>query len=116
MSEAEGPVETTYGRLDRVALNQVRANYDTQVLLRTVEELDRFLATSTREDGLRDQLIRVHAMAHTVINGAAMAPAADDETLPELAQDVLGEIYLAMSTMRSWIKRLDSLAKLAAPE
>lgn len=75
MSDSDDTVETAYGRLDRAALRQAQHTYDTTILLRMVDDLDAMLAEARAEDGLRDMLLRLHGMAHTVINGAGMTVA-----------------------------------------
>ncbi|WP_245176331.1 Tn3 family transposase post-transcriptional regulator TnpC [Cupriavidus sp. AcVe19-6a] len=92
MSDSDETVETAYGRLDRAALRQAQDTYDTTLLLRMVDELDAMLAEARAEDGLRDTLLRLHGMAHTVINGAGMTVATGEESLPELAFDTLAEV------------------------
>ena len=82
-------IETAYGRLDRAALTQARESYDTAGLLRTVSELDQWIEGVQGEDGLADMLLRLHSMARTVINDAPMDVAAGDETLPDLALDLI---------------------------
>jgi hypothetical protein len=114
MSKTEGTVETPYGRLDRAALTQARESYDTAALLRIIGELDELMSAVSRDVGLADLLLRLHSMAHTVIDGAAMSVAADDETLPELAQEVIGQIYGVISTLHSWVRCLEPLENLTA--
>lgn len=89
VSEPEDTIETAYGRLDRAALTQARESYDTAGLLRTVSELDQWIEGAQGEDGLADMLLRLHSMARTVINDAPMDVAAGDETLPDLALDLI---------------------------
>jgi hypothetical protein len=43
---------------------------------------------------MRDMLLRLHGMAHTVINGASMSVPPGEESLPELAFDVTAELEL----------------------
>ncbi|MFJ4294222.1 Tn3 family transposase post-transcriptional regulator TnpC [Cupriavidus sp. NPDC089707] len=80
MNDSDETVETAYGRLDRAALRQAQDTYDTAILLRMVDELDALLADARAEDGLRDMLLRLHGMAHTVINGAGMTVATGEES------------------------------------
>lgn len=53
-----------------------------------VDELDAMVVAVRDRDGLRESLLRLHAMARTVINGAGMSVAANRESLPELAGDL----------------------------
>ena len=113
MSESNDTVETAYGVLDRAALAEAQANYDTRVLLRMVDELDSLLAEVRAEDGLRDMLLRLHAMAHTVITGAGMAAPTDEESLPELAFDTVAELRRMIVALQAWVRRIEPLDQLA---
>lgn len=104
---------TPYGVLDSAALGEAEQSFDTRSLLRMVEELDRFTIPARQEDGLRDQLLKLHAMAHSVINGARLSTPAG-ESLPELAGDVLSEVLEAIDTFQRWVKPLETLENLAA--
>ena len=114
MSETKDTVETPYGRLDRAALTQARESYDTAGLLRTIGELDELVAAASRDDGFADLLLRLHSMAHTVINGAPMDVVAGEETLPELAQDLIMDLEETIERLQGWVKRIEPLEALAA--
>ncbi|WP_234819068.1 Tn3 family transposase post-transcriptional regulator TnpC [Cupriavidus metallidurans] len=103
MSDSDDTVETAYGRLDRAALLQAQHTYDTTILLCMVDDLDAMLAEARAEDGLRDMLLRLHGMAHTVINGAGMTVATGEQRLPELAFDTLAEV-LKIVTMLHYFR------------
>lgn len=104
---------TPYGLLDTEALQEAEQSFDTRVLLRMVEELDRFTIPARQEDGLRDQLLSLHAMAHSVINGARLSAPAG-ESLPELAEVVLDEVQETIAVLQRWIQPLQTLQALAA--
>ena len=87
MIDSGETVVTAYGRLDKTALLEPQNTYDTRVLLMVVEQLDKFIAAARGQDGLRDMLLRLHGMAHSVVNGAGLSVATGEETLPELAYD-----------------------------
>ncbi len=74
--------------------------------------MDRLMGGWKREDGLRDAVLRLHGMAHTVINGARLASSANRETLPELAWDVASDLREAVDTLQRWIKLLEPLEEL----
>jgi hypothetical protein len=59
---------TPYGQVRKVVLEQLQQSFDTRELLATVDEIDRFCAQWTEE--LRSDLLRLHGMAHCVINDA----------------------------------------------
>jgi len=112
MSDSDKTVETAYGRLDQAALRQAQDTYDTTILLRMVDELDALLADACAEDGLRDMLLRLHGMAHTVINCAGMTVGTGEETLPELASDAMGEMLRIASLLRGWLRQIEPLERL----
>ena len=113
MSETEDTVETPYGRLDRAALTKARESYDTAALLRIIGELNEFMAAASLDDGLADMLLRLHSMAHTVINGAPMDAIAGEEALPELAQDLIMDLDDAIARLQAWVKLIEPLDALA---
>ncbi len=112
MSDSDDTIKTAYGRLDRAALREVQDTYDTTALLRMVDELDGLLASARAEDGLRDMLLRLHGMGHTVINGAGMTVTADEESLPELVFDVMAEIQRMITILRGWKSGIEPLERL----
>ncbi|WP_316149748.1 Tn3 family transposase post-transcriptional regulator TnpC [Cupriavidus sp. BIC8F] len=112
MSDSDDTVETAYGRLDRAALVQAQQTYDTTSLLRMVDDLDAMLSEARGEDGLRDMLLRLHGMAHTVINGAGMTVATGEESLPELAFDTLSEVLRIVTMLQGWLRQIEPLEQL----
>ncbi|EKZ97702.1 hypothetical protein D769_19018 [Cupriavidus sp. HMR-1] len=112
MSDSEDTVETAYGRLDRAALQQAQDTYDTTLLLRMVDDLDAMLAEARAEDGLRDMVLRLHGMAHTVINRARMTVATGEESLPELAFDTQAEVLRIVTMLQDWLRQIEPLEQL----
>ena len=112
MSGSDDTIVTPYGRLDRAALLELENTYDSRVLLNAVEQLDQILSDARAQDGLRDTLLRLHAMAHTVVNGAGMVGSAQGETLPELALDTTAELRELIDTLQRWIKQIEPLETL----
>ncbi|MBF8179151.1 Tn3 family transposase post-transcriptional regulator TnpC [Herminiimonas contaminans] len=113
MNESRNTVMTAYGRLDETALLEVQNNYDTSVLLRIVEDLAELLSTDGDRDGLRHMLLRLHGMAHSVINGAGLTVSTEAETLPELAGEFIEEAEEMISRLQGWIKQIEPLEQLA---
>jgi hypothetical protein len=113
MSQSHEVIETAYGLLDRGALEQVQETYDTTALLRAVEQLDRMLAGARDADGLRDMLLRLHGMAHTVVNGAGMSVPTGEDTLPELAADIVADMRQMIQQLQEWISRIEPIEDLA---
>ena len=111
MSDPETTVLTAYGRLDRAALTHLQSIYDTSKLLRAVEQLDRIVGNARGQDGLRDVLLRLHGMAHAVLNGAGLSGSAE-ESLPELAFEATSEIRQTIATLQEWGKLIEPLGAL----
>ncbi len=114
MSDPETTVLTAYGRLDRAALTRLQSTYDTSKLLRAVEQLDSVVGNARGQDGLRDVLLRLHGMAHAVVNGAGLLGSADGESLPELALEATSEIRQTIATLQGWVKLIEPLETLQA--
>ena len=114
MSDPETTVLTAYGRLDRASLTRLQSTYDTSKLLHAVEQLDRVVGNARGQDGLRDVLLRLHGMAHAVVNGAGLSGSADEESLPELALEVTSEIRQTIATLQGWVKLIEPLETLQA--
>lgn len=112
MSDAD-TVVTAYGRLDKAALEHAQNSFDTTTVLKMVDELDAMVEAVRDRDGLRERLLRLHAMAHTVINGAGMSVAANRESLPELAGDLVSEIQGMISRLQVCVSQLEPLEELA---
>lgn len=111
--EPHSTTATPYGLLDTRALEEAQQSFDTRVLLKMIEELDRFTIPARQEGGLRDQVLRLHGMAHSVINGARLSTPAGD-SLPGLATDILGEVQEAIDMLQRWFRPLQALQNLTA--
>ena len=61
---------TPYGEVDAEALERLHDDYDTIQLLRLVDGLDLLLKAMNDIGGLRDGLLRVHAMAERGLGGS----------------------------------------------
>lgn len=103
---------TPYGDVNAEVLLTLQAQFDTTTLLRLV---DRFDALRSRfgELGMRGDLLRLHAMAHTVINGGAVTAPADEDYLWELAQALSDEISETVGLLQSALTQLQPLIELA---
>lgn len=112
MSTPRAFVETPYGLLDSINFQQVQDGYDTRCLLSSIDELDELVCEVRGEDGLRDMLMRLHAMAHTVVNGAPMAVSGGQDSLPELAMEVTVQLHQTVSLLKKWIQRIEPLVNL----
>ena len=112
MSDIRQTIMTAYGRLDAIALQDAQNSYDTSALLRIVGDLDRVLLAVGDCDGLRDKVLRLHGMAHAVINGAGLSVSTDAESLPELAGEIIEEAQEMIAKLQGWIAPIAPLEQL----
>lgn len=91
---------TAYGEVDAAALEQLRESYDTTQLLRLVERLDACLAEMGGVVALRDELLRLHAMALTVVDGAAPAVPTENACIWAEAESV----QLDLEALAAWAR------------
>lgn len=85
-------IQTAYGPVDVVALQELASTFDTSTILRAVDQLDALRARLCPPEGLRDDLLQLHGMVHTVLNGAPLSVSAVDATLIEQTDDLLEEL------------------------
>jgi hypothetical protein len=104
-------IQTPYGEVRAEGLQQLQASFDTRHLLTTVDDLDRFCAQWKSE--LRVDLLRLHAMAHTVINGAPLTSVPGEESMGETAFSIAEEFRDWQQSLQSAIAQLDQIAGLA---
>lgn len=106
-------VVTPHGPVDAAALRTLRDTFDTTALLADVDQLALAGAQLVDPDGLRAELLRVHAMAHTVINGAPLVAGAGGATLAESAVDLdtaLDDLVRALMAVRDRVRALTALS------
>jgi hypothetical protein len=103
---------TPYGRVRTDALEQLEGSFDTQQLLNAMDQLDRLRElVSTPE--FRDDLLRLHGMAHTIINGAAITAPAGEEAIWELAGSLSMQLEEILEDLTETVDLLNRLADLA---
>ncbi|HEY0846797.1 MAG TPA: Tn3 family transposase post-transcriptional regulator TnpC [Noviherbaspirillum sp.] len=107
---------TPYGTVDQSMLQELQAGYDTNGILQAVDRIDMCRARLCEPDGIRDDLLRLHAMAHTVVNGARLTVAADETGIWEMADELIAEFGDMVELFRATIDQLAPLARLVPPE
>ena len=105
-------IETVYGRVDGKTLEQLQEEFDTYKLLDLIDEIDALRDRICDPDGMRAELLKLHAMAHTVINDAPLTMGTDDLTIWELADELATEFATFANQARRASSLLDRLAKL----
>lgn len=102
---------TPYGDVDAAALENAQQSFDTAGLFEIVEQLESIAKRLRCEGGVRDDILRLHRMAHTVINGAAVSePATED--IWELARELVDEFHDIADQCSEIATRLQPLAQL----
>lgn len=107
---------TPYGDVDAKAFAQLRTTYDTATLLSLVEGIDRLRPLFAVEGGIRDELLRLHAMAHTVLNGAPLTVVPDGTDIWEAALEQIDNFQRIAQFIEAATKTLQLLADLAPHE
>lgn len=101
---------TPYGEVDATTLEQLRDHFDTSQLLRLVDHLDTCLADIGGIAALRDELLRLHAMALTIVEGTALTVPAEHACIWAEAESV----QLDLEALASWVRSAQiSIAPLA---
>ena len=102
---------TPYGDVDAVVLARLRQDFDTALLLELVERLAPVAQRFKAQGGLRDEMLRLHRMAHTVINGVNLSePASED--LWEVATELMDDLRQTAEICQEIASALQPLADL----
>ncbi len=103
-------IQTPFGELRAARLEELQASFDTRQILAAIDDLDRFCTQWKRE--LRADLLTLHAMAHTVINGAPLTTVQREESMSEAAFSIAEEFRDWQQSLRSASALLDQIAEL----
>ncbi len=109
-------VSTPYGMVDKAALENLRDDYSTGQLLQLVDVIDAVRARMSDPDGVRADLLRLHAMAHTILHGAALTVAPNETAVWELADELATEFRDWITLFARAVDRLAPLAELVPNE
>lgn len=112
MNQRYKTVSTPYGTVDQATLEKLRSEYATGQLIQLVDLLDAICARLAEPDGIRADLLRLHAMAHTVINGAALTVVPDETSVWEMAEELVTEFKDWMELLSVAVDRLTPLEEL----
>lgn len=94
--------KTRYGSVDTAALKRLRESFDTTKILDAVDRVD---SIRCRIEGLRDELLKLHTMAHDLINDAGAGGPVSECPIWELAE----EISIAIG---EWPSDLESVSEV----
>jgi hypothetical protein len=112
MSARAAVTATPYGEVDAAALDALQSGYDTTRMLGAVGRLDEVRASLYDPEGLREDLLRLHRIAHTLVNGAGLTVGTQDEFFVDQVTDVIDQIeqYVAdLLGIRDVLRPLETL-------
>lgn len=111
--KTSGVVATAYGPVDAVALRTLQDTFDTADMLVDVDKLAEAGLQLLDPNGLRADLLRLHGMAHTVINGALLVTGTAGVSLADSAADLdaaLDDLVRVVMTVRDRVRALTALS------
>jgi hypothetical protein len=88
---------TRYGKVNSAVLEELRESFDTRRILDAVDKIDDIRC---RIDDIRDELLKLHGMAHDLINDAGPDGPPPEYPIWELADEISMTIW-------EWPKYLD---------
>lgn len=91
---------TPYGEVDAAALEALRDSFDTSYILRLVDLLDACLAELGGIAAVRDELLKLHAMALTLVEGTAPSMPTENACIWADAESV----QLDLEALVSWVR------------
>lgn len=112
MSARAAVTATPYGEVDAAALDALQSAYDTTRMLDAVGRLDEVRASLYDPEGLREDLLRLHRIAHTLVNGAGLTVGTQDEFFVDQVTDVIDQLdqYVAdLLGIRDVLRPLETL-------
>jgi hypothetical protein len=104
---------TPYGDVDAKALDSLRASYDISQLLSLVDRLEACLADIGGGGSIRDDFLRLHAIAMTLLEGSPAVATSDVDSIWEQAMALQEDISALCSCLQAGSKYLAPLAELA---
>ncbi|MFB9160266.1 Tn3 family transposase post-transcriptional regulator TnpC [Chromobacterium violaceum] len=103
---------TPYGDVDAKQLKSLRDSFDTTSLLKLVDRLDGLQGRLKPIDGIRDDLLRLHGMAHTVLNGSPLTRPSSDLDIWEEAAELANEFRDLAEVFLQAAEQVEPLAEL----
>ena len=103
--------KTAFGSVNANALERLQESFETQGLLDAVDQVDH-VAELVNDTSFRRDLLRLHSMAHTIINGAPKT-ASSKETIWELAGALALELEDVVEDLHATLGLLHQMVELA---
>ena len=102
-------VKTIGGVVNAKVLEELQDNFDTTQILDAVDTIDEIRYRICDPEGVRDDLLRLHGLAHALINGDASNAVEEDGPIGELADDLEDQISEWIDKLRNLAHMLDQL-------
>ena len=109
-------IQTSYGAVDANVLSRMQNRFDTRRLFDAIDAIDRIRYRICAADGLRQDLLDLHSMAHEVINEDYGSSSSRKEPIWELAEMLSGEVLEFSNDLRSAFDTLEELEELRPSE
>ena len=109
-------VKTIGGMVNAKVLEELQDGFDTTQILDAVDTIDEIRYRICDPEGMRDDLLRLHGLAHALINGDASNAAEEDGPIWELADDLEDQISEWIDKLRNLARMLDQLVLLMPEE
>jgi hypothetical protein len=105
--------ETIYGTVNSKKLDELQQYFDTTKILAAVDTIDEICSSICDLDGIRLELLNLHSMAHTIINGDSTINAPTGTCIWEVAQDLelqIDDFATKLNGISTMLGRLGELA------
>lgn len=102
-------VETAYGTVDAAVLRTLRGSFPTADLLRAADTIE------AQRLWLRSSLLRLHGMAHHLIDGAPQTVTAK-EPIWQLAEEIADQLDAYTAELSDTSRLVDRLGRLRPPD
>jgi hypothetical protein len=115
MSQSKN-VKTIGGVVNAKVLEELQEEFDTTQILDAVDTIDEIRYRICDPEGMRDDLLRLHGLAHALINGDYSNVSEEDGPIWELADDLEDQISDWIDKLRNLTGMLDQLVSLMPDE
>lgn len=109
-------VDTVYGPVSKVALDEIGQSYDPRRLLRSIEEYDEVLTYLGSADGPRDSLMRLWCISANLLSGATAVLPPSEVDLRRLLRETRSDLEEAVEFFKSCLALIEPLSRLADVE
>jgi hypothetical protein len=102
-------VETAYGSVDATVLKELKHGFFAPDLLKAADSID------AQRLWLRSSLLRLHGMAHHVIDGAPLT-VTSTEPIWQLAEEIADQLDTCVTVLSNTSRLVDQLGRLRPPD